>query len=44
MTAIKIVGLTKEYKDVVAVDNLNLEVKNGELPFRRKWSRKNNDN
>ena len=31
MTAIKIVGLTKEYKDVVAVDNLNLEVKNGEL-------------
>ena len=31
MTAIKILGLTKEYKDVVAVDNLNLEVKNGEL-------------
>ena len=31
MTAIKIEGLTKEYKDVVAVDNLNLEVKNGEL-------------
>lgn len=31
MTAIKIVGLTKEYKDIVAVDNLNLEVKNGEL-------------
>ena len=31
MTAIKIEGLTKKYKDVVAVDNLNLEVYEGEL-------------
>ena len=31
MTAIKIEGLTKTFKDVVAVDNLSLEVKNGEL-------------
>ena len=31
MFAIKTEGLTKEYKDVVAVDNLNLEVFEGEL-------------
>lgn len=31
MDAIKIEGLTKKYKDVVAVDNLNLSVKKGEL-------------
>lgn len=31
MTAIKINNLTKVYKDVVAVDNLNLEIKEGEL-------------
>ena len=31
MDAIKTVGLTKKYKDVVAVKNLNLEVKQGEL-------------
>ena len=31
MNAIKTVNLTKKYKEVVAVDNLNLEVKKGEL-------------
>ena len=31
MTAIKIVGLTKKYKDVTAVDGLSLEIKKGEL-------------
>ena len=31
MDAIKIDGLTKKYKDVVAVDNLSLSVRNGEL-------------
>ena len=31
MDAIKIEGLTKKYKDVIAVDNLFLTVKNGEL-------------
>ena len=31
MDAIRIEGLTKKYKDVVAVDNLSLSVKNGEL-------------
>lgn len=31
MDAIKIVGLTKKYRDVVAVDGLSLSVKNGEL-------------
>lgn len=31
MNAIKIVNLRKEYKDVVAVDNLNLEIKESEL-------------
>ena len=31
MTAIKINNLRKEYKDVVAVDNLNLEINEGEL-------------
>ena len=31
MDAIKINGLTKKYKDVVAVDNLNLSVHKGEL-------------
>lgn len=31
MDAIKIVGLTKKYKDVVAVDNLNLSIHKGEL-------------
>ena len=31
MDAIKIEGLTKKYKDVVAVDNLNLSVHKGEL-------------
>ena len=31
MDAIKIIGLTKKYKDVIAVDNLSLTVKEGEL-------------
>lgn len=31
MDAIRIEGLTKKYKDVVAVDNLNLSVKQGEI-------------
>lgn len=31
MYAIKTVGLTKKYKDVIAVNNLDLEVKQGEL-------------
>lgn len=31
MDAIKIQNLTKKYKDVVAVDNLNLRIKKGEL-------------
>lgn len=31
MIAIKTNNLTKEYKDIVAVDNLNLEIKEGEL-------------
>jgi len=31
MDAIKTVNLTKKYKDVVAVDNLNLQIKQGEL-------------
>lgn len=31
MEAIKTVGLTKKYKDLIAVDNLNLEIGQGEL-------------
>lgn len=31
MCAIKTVGLCKRYKDLVAVDNLNIEIKDGEL-------------
>ena len=31
MNAIKIEGLTKQYKDVLAVDNLSLSIENGEL-------------
>lgn len=31
MDAIKINSLTKKYKDVIAVDNLSLSVRNGEL-------------
>lgn len=31
MDAIQIEGLTKHYKDVVAVDNLNFSVKQGEI-------------
>lgn len=31
MEAIKTIGLTKKYKDLIAVDNLNLEVGHGEL-------------
>lgn len=31
MTAIKTIDLTKEYKDIVAVDKLNLEIMDGEL-------------
>ena len=31
MTAIKIIDLTKEYKDIVAVDKLNLEIEEGIL-------------
>ena len=31
MEAIKTIGLTKKYKDVVAVDNLSLEIERGEL-------------
>lgn len=30
-TAIKIEGLTKRYKDVTAVEGLNLEISEGEL-------------
>ena len=31
MEAIKTIGLTKKYKDLIAVDDLNLEVRHGEL-------------
>lgn len=31
MNAIKTVNLTKQYKDLIAVDNLNLQIKQGEL-------------
>ena len=31
MYAIKTVGLTKKYGDIIAVNNLNLEIKNGEI-------------
>ena len=31
MDAIRIEGLTKKYKDIVAVDNLDLSVRKGEL-------------
>ena len=31
MTAIKTVGLTKQYKDLIAVDHLNLQIEEGEL-------------
>ena len=31
MEAIKTIGLTKKYKDLIAVDDLNLEVGHGEL-------------
>lgn len=31
MIAIEIKGLTKKYKDIIAVDNLNLEINKGEL-------------
>ena len=31
MIAIKATNLTKKYKDIIAVDNLNLEIKEGEL-------------
>ena len=31
MEAIKTANLTKKYKDLVAVDHLNLEIKQGEL-------------
>lgn len=31
MIAIKTEGLTKKYKDIIAVDNLNLEIEKGEL-------------
>lgn len=31
MEAIKTIGLTKKYKDLVAVDNLNLQIEQGEL-------------
>ena len=31
MTAIEISGLTKKYKDVTAVDNMNLKIEDGEL-------------
>ena len=31
MTAIEISGLTKKYKDVTAVDNMNLKLDLGEL-------------
>ena len=29
--AIKTTGLTKKYKEITAVDDLNLEIRNGEL-------------
>lgn len=31
MTAVKTIGLTKKYKDVTAVDALELEIEKGEL-------------
>ena len=31
MTAIKTQGLTKRYRDVVAVDHLDLQIQSGEL-------------
>ena len=31
MNAVEVKGLVKKYKDTVAVDNLNLEIKNGEF-------------
>ena len=31
MDAIKTVGLTKKYKDVIAVNHLDLQIKQGEL-------------
>ena len=31
MVAIKLEGLTKRYRDVVAVDSLSLEIREGEL-------------
>ena len=31
MTAIKTVGLTKKYKDLTAVDSLDLEIEQGEV-------------
>ena len=31
MTAVRIEGLTKKYKDVTAVDNLSLSIDKGEL-------------
>ena len=31
MNAIEIKGLTKDYKDIRAVDNLNLDIREGEL-------------
>ena len=34
MNAIEIKGLTKRYREVVAVDNLSLTVAQGELPAR----------
>jgi ABC-type multidrug transport system ATPase subunit len=40
--AIKTVNLTKYYGDLLAVDHINFEVKQGEIwVFRSKWSWKN---
>ncbi len=46
MQAIKTVQLTKKYKDVTAVDGLDLTARQGELfaLLWRKWGRKNDHN
>ena len=46
MQAIKTVQLTKKYKDVTAVDGLDLTARQGELfcSAWRKWGRKNDHN
>ncbi len=42
---IEIKNLTKQYHELKAIDNLSLEVKEGEILglLRTKWKRKNNN-